>query len=190
MPSTPHPSTAGPLSIKAGERWLMPATQRPWRLRRGVLRSLAADGSDAIGTGLLLPGDLIGFEALLSPPRASAALAWRDCELHAVKQGTPSDWLAESLAQQLRRQQQLMSWRQGPVPARVEALLAVLCPDAVADTTPLPTLREMATLLDTTFESVSRALGALRRRQHRPLRTRWAPVHDEWLSFGTTLRAA
>lgn len=186
--STPSPTT--PLALKAGECWRVPALDRPWRLRRGVLRSLAADGSDAVGTGLLLPGDLVGFEALLQPPQACTALAWRDCELHAVQAGTPSDWLAESLAQQLRRQQQLMSWRHGPVPKRVEALLAVLCPEGGADPELLPTLREMALVLDTTFESVSRALGQLRRRQHRPLRTRWAPVRAERLPFGAAPLAA
>jgi len=124
--SDPH---AVGLHLRAGEHWQVTHAPGPWRLCRGVMRLEAAAEPAPLCVGLLLPGDLLEVESLLSPAWRPRALAWTDCVLMPAEADAPETLqrcLSEALLQALRRQQALLRLRRGEIAQRFQELLAML----------------------------------------------------------------
>ncbi|MCO5977510.1 Crp/Fnr family transcriptional regulator [Ideonella oryzae] len=168
------------LSLPAGDTLASPDDGwRLWRLTEGALRLDRLDRLDATGaTGgtfiqLLLPGDLVGLEHLTGAVACYRARALVASRLQPVPQpATLGGWptLAEALRQQQCRGEDLVRLRSGTAQERFKHLLLLLVPEASrlegdVSVWPLPTLKDMAAIIDTAPETVSRILGHLRR-QH------------------------
>jgi CRP-like cAMP-binding protein len=123
--------------------------------------------------GLALPGDVIGVHRLLGEPHRYTALALTGC----VVRDLPADfavWSRRDLLFGLLRQHErcadIAVLRCGDVASRIRHLLRVLAMAAghqgraVAECE-LPSLLDMAALIDAAPETVSRAIGILRRAQ-------------------------
>lgn len=172
----PAPDPAEGLFLSAGSA-LAPCADAPrlWRLTEGALRLDRPEAADATGgsfTQLLLPGDLVGLEGLTGAAgyqvRALVASHLQPLPLPTLPAGWPV--LAEGLGQQQRRGEDLLRLRSGTAQARFKHLLLLLVPEASrregdVSAWPLPTLKDMAAIIDTAPETVSRILGNLRR-QH------------------------
>ena len=170
------PDTAEGLFLPAGSA-LAPCADatRLWRLTEGALRLDRLEAPDAAAptfTQLLLPGDLVGLEGLTGAAgyqvRALVASRLQPLPPPALPAGWPL--LAEGLGQQQRRGEDLVRLRSGTAQERFKHLLLLLVPEASrregdVSAWPLPTLKDMAAIIDTAPETVSRILGHLRR-QH------------------------
>lgn len=167
-PSTlPAPSlrslASGHTLIEAGQRGPV------WRVLTGVLR-LERPGQDGqILVQLALPGDLIGVEALCAQPHAYSASALIEAEVEPVMiSGELGHYttMAKGFLQQQRQTLDMMRLRSGPIQHRIAYLLTVLGKDIEGRTRPvqrdeLPTLREMAQIVDSALETVCRELNVL-----------------------------
>ena len=177
---SPGPGACPPHDLAAGSLLAPPEdNRRLWRLTEGALRlDRLADEADAESAGstfiqLLLPGDLVGLAALTSAParyqaRALVASRLQPLPLPESLAGWPL--LAEGLRQQQHRGEDLVRLRSGTAQERFKHLLLLLVPEASrregdVSVWPLPTLKDMAAIIDTAPETVSRILGHLRR-QH------------------------
>jgi hypothetical protein len=174
------------LVLEPGDKLAVDPQLRTWRLRSGALR-ITRNGSDGgpVLAGVALPGDLIGVAALLPlPPCGEDALvlhAMTPSRLDPVILARPGDLtllVAEALNQSRRQCGDLARLRGGSVMARLRFLLLALTAGEAgvgveagpetstdADAPPrsaLPSLRDMADLIDAAPESVSRAFGSLR----------------------------
>lgn len=146
-----------------------------WRLLRGALRfdRLGCGGRERV-VQLALPGDLVGLEPLLGVAGRGAPRALLRCELLPLPPlgddpTARSTLLGEALCQQWQRAADMTALRSGAVPERIKRLLLMLAQGA-ADLRPgadrgLPRVRDIADLVDSTPESVSRVISALRRLQ-------------------------
>ena len=150
-----------------------------WRVRQGVVRLNRPSVAGRLPVQLALPGDLIGIEALCDQPYQFCAEAFTDCELEPVSLGTAGETsamrqslLREVLLQQQSRSQDMATLRTGSVLQRLSHLLrllglpwqgaqAVAGSQADAIRQALPTLREVAELVDAKTETVCRALAQL-----------------------------
>jgi CRP-like cAMP-binding protein len=121
--------------------------------------------------GLALPGDVIGVHRLLGEPHRYTAQALTGC----VVRELPADagaWSRRDLLARLVRQHDrcvdLALLRSGDVASRIRHLLRVLALAAGQQgqdpaECELPSLLDMAALIDAAPETVSRAIGGLRR---------------------------
>ena len=170
-----------PLRVSAGQTPIFQPgdTGTVWRVRQGVVRLNRPAGAGRLPVQLALPGDLIGIEALCDLPYQFCAEAFTDCELEPVPLGTAADGealrqvlLREVLLQQQSRSQDMATLRTGSVLERLVHLLrllglpwqgaqAVASGQADAIRQALPTLREVAELVDAKTETVCRALAQL-----------------------------
>lgn len=146
-----------------------------WRVLRGVVRLDRQGGDHPLPVWLALPGDLIGIEALCELPYQFAATALTTCQMQTVALPSPhlrGALLQEALLQQQRRGQDMATLRTGQVGERVARLLNLLdlpwrdldrsdLPRADAVRAALPTLRDIALVVDAKTETVCRALGHL-----------------------------
>jgi CRP-like cAMP-binding protein len=141
-----------------------------WQLESGAMRLdlVAGEGPGQLFQ-IALPGDLLGLEALAACSQQSTARAIvrstvRRCRFHGDAQRHLA--LLEGLMQARQRSADLVRLRTGPAPERIRALLVLLA-SAEAEAGPrvraLPTIRDMAALIDATPETVSRILAQLRR---------------------------
>lgn len=145
---------------------------KSYRVVRGLVRlDEVVDGQPRLA-GLALPGDMIGGEMLLLGTYAFRATALVPCTLlpwpNHRAESVDQTLLHECLKLQ-QRMPAVLALREGSAMARVVRLLALLAEqpedDAVAAagaTFQLPTLREMADVMDLTIETTSRALSKLR----------------------------
>lgn len=140
-----------------------------WQVVEGALR-LDTDTSASGPVQLALPGDSVGFERLFEQASPYAARAVVPTRLRAL--AAPAHTAAgierarNALAMHWRRATEMAALRTGPVPDRVKALLVLLAtPGPDQDTHALPGLREIASIVDTSPETVSRVFSALRRMQ-------------------------
>lgn len=153
-----------------------------WRLQSGALRMHDADagGTQAL-CGVALPGDLIGVECLVGELRRTSMRALIHSRLVRLGQGdalsapqgaaAQPSLLVQALVQSRRQCRDNMRLRTGPVAERVKCLLLMLSdPGKTATRTAdveipcaLPSLRDMAMVVDSAPETVSRVLGSLRR---------------------------
>jgi CRP-like cAMP-binding protein len=139
-----------------------------WRITQGVFRleRLAMDGLSLVQLGL--PGDLLGVESLCSEPYAYTvtAITSSEAKLETVN-GDLSRFcvVAKAYLQQQRRTHDMMKLRGGPVKDRLANFLEMLSRNEDGskrelDRRELPTLKEIAGILDTANETVCRELNA------------------------------
>jgi CRP-like cAMP-binding protein len=206
-----------PLRVSAGQPPIFQPgdTGTVWRVRQGVVRLNRPADAGRLPVQLALPGDLIGIEALCDQPYQFCAEAFTDCELEPVPLGTAGDGealrqalLREVLLQQQSRSQDMATLRTGSVLERMVHLLRLLGlpwqgaqpvtggqADAIRQA--LPTLREVAELVDAKTETVCRVLAQLlppRSRKGGPARKPMAAVAVQpqrpvgaWSSHGLAL---
>jgi CRP-like cAMP-binding protein len=209
-----------PLRVSAGQTPIFQPgdTGTVWRVRHGVVRLNRPAGAGRLPVQLALPGDLIGIEALCDQPYQFCAEAFTDCELEPVPLGTAGAGealrqalLREVLLQQQSRSQDMASLHTGTVLQRLSHLLRLLglpwqgassvaSSQADAIRQALPTLREVAELVDAKTETVCRALAQLlppRSRKGGPARRAVATVASPrqrpagaWSSHGRALGVA
>ncbi len=209
-----------PLHVHAGHPPIFQPgdTGTVWRVRQGVVRLNRPAGAGRLPVQLALPGDLIGIEALCDQPYQFCAEAFTDCELEPVPLGTADEGealrqalLREVLLQQQSRSQDMATLRTGSVLERMVHLLRLLGlpwqgaqalaggqADAIRQA--LPTLREVAELVDAKTETVCRALAQLlppRSRKGGPARKAATAVAGQpqrsagaWSSHGRVLGVA
>ncbi len=146
-----------------------------WRVVEGMVRLDRASGPTRQPVQLALPGDLVGSEVLCGQPYQYSARAFTPCRLESVPlgaDGLPGPLLQQALMQQIERSQDMAQLRTGSVMQRLTHMLALLGVGWRTDQPPvsgqadairraLPTLREVALLIDAKTETVCRALAQL-----------------------------
>lgn len=162
-----------------------------WRVQSGVLRLDQHVGDAVQLVMLVLPGDLVGTEALCNEVYTHHAQALTDVVLvpvSASQADVRQQLMVEAILQQPQRSHDMARVRTGSVGARLTALLAVLghrlpsgfapgCnePDGDAIRNSLPPLRVLADVVDAKPETVCRALAQLLPpRARKPGPRRWA----------------
>ncbi|HQY07363.1 MAG: Crp/Fnr family transcriptional regulator [Burkholderiales bacterium] len=161
----------GSLALTAGYR----AT--PYMLISGALRLDRRDAAEGAPVLLALPGDLIGVEGLQGRSALSSARAIVASVLAPLPQMSESAWcdlLMRSLVTQQERAAEVAELRCGSAAERIRKLLLLLSSQSRggAGVSPWrnsspsceqPTLADMAVLTDTSIETISRVISAMRR---------------------------
>ncbi|MGM9425643.1 cyclic nucleotide-binding domain-containing protein [Hydrogenophaga sp. MI9] len=147
-----------------------------WRVSRGLVRLDRHHGTATQAVQLALPGDLIGVEALCGQPYRLSAVAFTPSRLERVSLDGHRDarepLLQQALLQHQTRCQDMAALRTGTVPQRIAHLLRLLgfdrqppqgdCDDCARFIRQsLPTLREVAQMVDAQTETVCRAMAQL-----------------------------
>ncbi|MEK8045622.1 Crp/Fnr family transcriptional regulator [Ideonella margarita] len=163
-----------PVSLDSGE-WLFEAggMGSVWQLDKGALRLDRNDREGQRFMQIVLPGDLMGLELLAAYPYAYSARAIVPCEARRRPLSGEAERrlaLMEGLVQQQRRGQDLVALRTGTAQDRLKHLLLLLAPDDTpwageGATCALPTIKDMAAIIDTAPETVSRIFANLKRTQ-------------------------
>ena len=169
----PAPTAAPDIELPAGAQ--LPASlqrrAQAWRLIAGALRVARDDGGarDPL-VQLALAGDLVGLEPLCGQPRLHTLQALTDCRLQPLQaeDGGERGLLAEALTQQWKRSADMAALRRGPMPECIKRLLLMLAGahhgrDPGEHLHGLPKVRDIAEIVDSTPETVSRVITALRR---------------------------
>ena len=151
-----------------------------WRVTSGVLRldALTKDGLQFVQ--LALPGDVLGAETLCGLPYTYTATALSVAAVEEVPvngQDIRNQLIGQAYTQQQRRTRDMMALRCGHVHERVAYLLRLLATQAdggaqTLDRRELPSLKELAVVLDTASETLCRELNAFlpARVYHRPVK--------------------
>lgn len=159
-----------PIHVNRGQSLLAAGGVGPvWRVTQGVFK-LERQGQDGqILVQLAQAGDLIGVESLCAEPYAFTAVAL--VAAHAVPHPVNKDLdryttMTQGFMQQQRQTCDMHRLRTGPIVQRLAYLLTVLGKQADGRVLPLqrkelPTLKEMARVVDSTFETVCRELNTL-----------------------------
>jgi CRP-like cAMP-binding protein len=162
-----------------------------WRVKTGVFRLQRPCLGGQVDVQLALPGDVIGLEAMVQQVHAFTAVALLDASVEYVHLSDSASLhavLLEAYAQQQRQMLDLVHLRSGPIAQRLKHLLTLLArtPEGTFKTLQrddLPTLRDMAQIVDSALETVCRELNALLPRERAaPKRatprtaTRWVPA--------------
>jgi CRP-like cAMP-binding protein len=142
-----------------------------WQLETGALRLDRVGREGPRFMQLVLPGDLMGLELLAAYPYtySARAIVRSTARRHiAVGESDRRVTLVEGLMQQQRRGEDLVILRSGSAQDRLKHLLLLLAPDDNAwlgenPHCPLPTIKDMAAIIDTAPETVSRIFGHLKR---------------------------
>jgi CRP-like cAMP-binding protein len=129
--------------------------------------SQAASDSSVALTQLALPGDVLGVESLCGEASLFRAVAWMPCEVTVLQPfGTVAEFtlISQSYLQQQRRLHDMTRLRTGTVRSRVGHLLEMLARDEAGAMRPLgrqqlPTMKEMAQIVDAAHETVCRELN-------------------------------
>lgn len=167
----------GPVaSLPAGSRLCRSGDRGPvWQVVRGAVRiDLAQDNEDRF-VELALPGDLIGAECLLGSPYRFAANALLDSELTEVSVESEVHRvlvLAAAFQQSQERAAQTWRLREGAVQQRLRHLMELLGQSGglqrrigttagSARPVSLPRLRDLASIIGSTPETVCRYLGSM-----------------------------
>jgi hypothetical protein len=146
-----------------------------WRVLLGFIRLDRDSGATRHPVQLALPGDLIGIESLCERCYQFSATAFTACLLQRVSQdidGQRVPLLQQALLQHQDRSEGMTALRTGSVPRRITHWLCLMGlvwrPDrravngeAYVIRDALPTLREMAQVVDAKTETVCRALAQL-----------------------------
>ena len=145
-------------------------THTVWRLESGALRidSTGADASETL-VRLAMPGDLLGIESLLGVPDRFSVRALTPSRLVPLDflEGQLPQLLMDSVLTGYQRSRQMVQLRSGSAEDRVRSLLVMLAeagqgPQGGAATCALPTLADIAGIVHTAPETVSRVLASLR----------------------------
>lgn len=144
-----------------------------WRVVQGLVRLDREAGPERQPVQIAVPGDLIGTEALCNQPFRFSATALTACRLETVNVADPqaqAALLQQALMQQQVRSQDMAALRTGTVIQRIIHFLHLLgfdwgsatqVPNADAIRAAMPTLREVAQVVDAKTETVCRVLGQL-----------------------------
>jgi len=146
------------------------ASGGPWMLIEGLALIEPRDGPDHIAF-LALPGDLLGVENLAGQPSRCRIRALVPCVAAELQGCQPEGWsrlLIDSVLSLHQRLHETARLVQGPVGERVRSLLRYLCGSGRTDPEgglrcELPVLADLAVLLNTSPETISRVLSQLRR---------------------------
>ena len=146
------------------------ASGGPWMLIEGLALIEPRDGPDHIAF-LALPGDLLGVENLAGRPSRSRVRALIPCVAAELRGCQPAGWsqlLIDSVLTLHQRLHETARLVQGPVGERVRNLLRYLCGSTAAGPDgclrcELPVLADLAAVLNTSPETISRVLSQLRR---------------------------
>jgi hypothetical protein len=158
------------IDVRRGHTLLTAGAVGPvWRVTQGVFKLERAGLEGQTLVQLAMPGDLIGVENLCAQPYAFTAIALVAAQAQAA--GTPHtrDPLAimsQGLMQQQRQSCDMLRLRTGPIGQRLAHLLQILGRQADGRMLPLqrkalPTLKEMARVVDASLETVCRELNTL-----------------------------
>lgn len=145
-----------------------------WRVKSGVIRLDGQGRSDQYPIALAVSGDLLGAECLCGEPYQVKAQALTDVVLELIPvqdEAHRQRLMMEVILQQPTRNHDMTRLRTGPVSGRLEQLFRVMGHPSLAksianigaDTlrASLPTLREIALVVDAKPETVCRALTQL-----------------------------
>ena len=141
-----------------------------WRILSGAVR---LDHVDGIGSGfvrLAVAGDCVGEETLAGGSHLSDARAVVHCQAQRLATGEGADGSALAagiLQRQHQRFLDVVRLRTGTVSDRLRCLFAMLAGGSARAigtfACPVPTLADLAAIVDAAPETVSRALGDFRR---------------------------
>lgn len=142
-----------------------------WLLDSGAIRLDRVDREGPRFMQLVLPGDLMGLELLAAYPYAYTARAIVPSSVRRHALGGDAERrmaLIDGLVQQQRRGEDLVRLRSGPAQDRLKHLLLSLAPADTpwlghGATCALPTIKDMAAIIDTAPETVSRIFANLKR---------------------------
>lgn len=140
-----------------------------WRVEQGaILLQKATDDGVAL-TQIALPSDIIGLEGLCNQTYTNSAIALVETKL--IQQDVSGEFsafpaVAEGYLQQQQRMHDMSKLRTGSVASRLKYLVQMLAKSKDGkrkklDRKDLPTLREMAQILDIAGETICRELKAL-----------------------------
>jgi CRP-like cAMP-binding protein len=138
-----------------------------WLLRKGIIQFESIDKDGNKTHQLAIAGDVIGVETLCGQPHSQTATALNDCKLEKFENQGDLDLvslLAKAYFQQQRRSNDITLLRTGTVSARLKHLLKLLAhrldqDDVELTRKELPTMKEMALIVDTAPETVCRVLA-------------------------------
>lgn len=171
---TPPPLADDTLSLATGELLFEAGGHGSvWQLESGAIRLDRADREGPRFMQLALPGDLMGLELLAAYPYAYSARAIVPSTVRRRSLAADAERrlaLIEGLVQQQRRGEDLMALRGGSAQGRLKHLLLSLAPEEAPWTgagtaCALPTIKDMAAIIDTAPETVSRIFANLKRTQ-------------------------
>ena len=158
------------INIKRGQTLTFAGGIGPvWRVTQGVFK-LERQGQDGqILVQLAQAGDLIGVESLCAEPYAFTAVALVAAQAKPLAAGQDLDrytTMTQGFLQQQRQTCDMHRLRTGSIVQRLAYLLTVLGKQAdgrvlTVQRKELPTLKEMARVIDSTFETVCRELNTL-----------------------------
>ena len=175
-----------PIQVNRGQSLLAAGDVGPvWRVTQGVFK-LERQGQDGqILVQLAQAGDLIGVESLCAEPYAFTAVALVAAQAQPLVANQDLDrfnTMTHAFMQQQRQTCDMHRLRTGSIVQRLAYLLTVLGKQADGRVLPvqrkeLPTLKEMARVVDATFETVCRELNTLlpeRKQQRMQAPSVWA----------------
>ena len=158
------------INIKRGQTLTFAGGVGPvWRVTQGVFK-LELQGQDGqILVQLAQAGDLIGMESLCAEPYAFTAVALVAAQAKPLAAGQDLDrytTMTQGFLQQQRQTCDMHRLRTGSIVQRLAYLLTVLGKQAdgrvlTVQRKELPTLKELARVVDSTFETVCRELNTL-----------------------------
>jgi CRP-like cAMP-binding protein len=175
------------IDVRRGHTLLTAGAVGPvWRVTQGVFKLERAGLEGQTLVQLAMPGDLIGVEALCAEPYAFSVVALVAAQaqpLHVSHELARYTTMAQGFLQQQRQTCDMHRLRTGPIGQRLAHLLTLLGKQADGrvlelDRKALPTLKEMARVIDSTFETVCRELNTLQA-QRKPMRVRTSSVWAE-----------
>lgn len=147
-----------------------------WRVTQGVFKLVQSGPDGQCLVQLAQVGDLIGVETLCAEPYAytAVALVAAQAQIHAVAHQLDDNIiLAQGFLQQQRQTCDMHRLRTGPIVHRLAYLLTVLGKQAdgrMLDIArhDMPFLKEMAQVVDSTFETACRELNTLLPKRKQP----------------------
>ena len=159
-----------PIQVNRGQSLLAAGDVGPvWCVTQGVFK-LERQGQDGqILVQLAQAGDLIGVESLCAEPYAFTAVALVAAQAQPLVANQDLDrfnTMTQAFMQQQRQTCDMHRLRTGSIVQRLAYLLTVLGKQAdgrvlTVQRKELPTLKEMARVVDSTFETVCRELNTL-----------------------------
>ena len=159
-----------PISVSRGQSLLAAGGVGPvWHVTQGVFKLERQAQVGQILVQLAQAGDLIGVESLCAEPYAFTAVALVAAQAQPLAAGQDLDHyttMKQGFMQQQRQTCEMHRLRTGSIVQRLAYLLTVLGKQAdgrvlTVQRKELPTLKEMARVVDSTFETVCRELNTL-----------------------------
>ena len=138
-----------------------------WHIISGAIQFETANTDGNPVTQLAITGDVIGLEAMCDLEHTETAIALTECVIERVTYSGNLKQLAlltQAYFQQQRRLKDMARLRTGTVKSRIQHFLTLFaaskeCQLTELSRTDLPTLKEIATIVDTAPETVCRELN-------------------------------